>query len=191
MKNVLALSILFIAVITGCSGDSEPPVTESTPVVTPPAPTTPALDSALLDSIAMAQADSAVAAAVSGAPTTPPSTRSGGTPAGGTGPTIWDGVYTYAQANRGKQVAEDMCWQCHTEEVFGRPGLLAQYGNNLGGIFHHVSENMPFDNPGSLSYEEYASVIAYMLSLTNAPGGDRELPATAAGLEAIRVTPRP
>jgi S-disulfanyl-L-cysteine oxidoreductase SoxD len=45
---------------------------------------------------------------------------------------------------------------------------------------------MPQDRPGSLSAEEYADVVAYILRLNGRPAGERELPADAALLARMR-----
>jgi hypothetical protein len=45
---------------------------------------------------------------------------------------------------------------------------------------------MPRDDPGSLTAEEYAAVVAYMLRLNGRPPGERELPADAEALARMR-----
>jgi hypothetical protein len=45
---------------------------------------------------------------------------------------------------------------------------------------------MPQDRPGSLSAEEYAAIVAYLLQLNGRAAGDRELPADEALLGRMR-----
>ena len=52
-----------------------------------------------------------------------------------------------------------------------------------------VSVTMPDGDPGSLSPDEFASVLAFVLRETGYPAGDEELPADAAALEGIRIEP--
>jgi hypothetical protein len=56
----------------------------------------------------------------------------------------------------------------------------------VGHLFQHISTAMPQDRPGSLSAEEYASVVAYFLQLNGRAAGDRELPADAELLGRMR-----
>jgi cytochrome c5 len=165
-------------------------VTDGLPIEIPEAPSQAAIDSAAVaDSIAQAQADSIAAAAATPAPSTP--TGSGSTPAGGTGGTIWDGVYNTAQANYGKAIYDEVCSICHTLDQWQDPGVLTRHGNTLGGLFGFISDQMPQSEPGSLVPEDYAAVIAYMLSLNGVPAGNRELPTTYQAMDRIRVVPRP
>jgi len=192
MKMVGLIAVGMVFSIAGC-GDSPPPVSDVLPVETPEVPSQAALDSAAVaDSIARAQADS-IAAAEAAVTTTPsPSTPSASTPtAGGAAGTIWDGVYTTAQASYGKEVYDDVCSLCHTLDQWQDPGVLTRHGNTLGGLFGFISDQMPQSEPGSLMAEDYAAVIAYMLSMNGIPAGNRELPMTYAAMDRIRVVPRP
>jgi len=46
----------------------------------------------------------------------------------------------------------------------------------VGSLFEHVSTKMPQNRPGSLSDQEYADVVAYLLQINGRPAGERELP---------------
>jgi hypothetical protein len=46
---------------------------------------------------------------------------------------------------------------------------------------------MPKTEPGSLSKEEYASIVAYLLKLNGMPAGKQPLPADTAALGKIRI----
>ena len=50
---------------------------------------------------------------------------------------------------------------------------------------------MPFDSPGSLTPEQYADVIAYMLSANKYPAGDKELAHEVAPLQQIQIVAAP
>ncbi len=50
-------------------------------------------------------------------------------------------------------------------------------------------ETMPEDDPGSLSAQEYADVLAYILQLNDLPAGGVELPADPVLLEAVSLAP--
>ncbi len=87
------------------------------------------------------------------------------------------GVYTAAQAERGIAVYRSKCASCHapnrfTDEFF----YLSFAGKPLWEMFDVISDSMPEDNPGSLTREQYADVIAYLLQLNKFPPGDTDLP---------------
>jgi cytochrome c5 len=169
-------------------------VSDELPAETTEVPSQAALDSAAVaDSIAQAQAvaDSIAAAEAATTAATPSSSSGSSTPAAGAAGTIWEGVYTTAQANTGREVYNDVCSLCHTLDQWQDPGVLTRHGNTLGGLFGFISDQMPQSEPGSLFPEDYAAVVAYMLSMNGVPAGNRELPTTYAAMDRIRVTPRP
>ena len=73
---------------------------------------------------------------------------------------IWDGVYTDAQATRGKALYSESCASCHGGELTGgemAPPLaggefMAGWdGLTIGDLFERVRISMPQNAPGSLS----------------------------------------
>ncbi len=120
--------------------------------------------------------------------------------------TIWDGVYTRAQAEQGMQVTRGACGLCHGTRLNGAPDdndmvpgppLARAYfirewnGRTLGSVFSYSRATMPKANPGFLSDEEYAAIIAYMLQASGAPAGQTELPADPQALGYIMIEPQP
>ncbi len=100
---------------------------------------------------------------------------------------IWQGVYTVAQATRGEEVFVRECVQCHSD----KPGQTAGDGavpslvgedfrfrwtdTSLVDLFDSISQTMPSAAPNSLSLQEYAAVTAYLLMLNGYPAGAAEL----------------
>ena len=98
------------------------------------------------------------------------------------------GVYTQAQADRGKKVFEAKCTACHdTARFTGDQFLDAWAGKPLKDVFDIASGTMPEDNPGSLKQEEYADIMAYFLHLNGFATGDADLPASAAAMANIQI----
>lgn len=98
------------------------------------------------------------------------------------------GVFTREQANRGRDVYAGMCQSCHaasshTGEIFA--GFWA--GKTVGDLFAYIAEKMPKNEPGSLSREEYADVVAHLLRLNGMPAGYDELPTDSIALQHIRI----
>jgi len=98
------------------------------------------------------------------------------------------GVYTAAQAERGKKTFGEKCSGCHEPSRFsGDTFHEAWDGKALKEIWDIASGTMPEDNPGSLKQQEYGDILAYFLSLNEYPTGDAELQGNAAAMAAIKV----
>ena len=97
------------------------------------------------------------------------------------------GVYTAEQAAHGKDVYAASCISCH-----------AGMGNHTGPVFRirwggyslqelnsFISTNMPKNDPGTLSPDDYIAVIAYLMQLNKMPAGKTALPVDTTALKAI------
>lgn len=117
---------------------------------------------------------------------------------------IWDGVFTAEQAARGEE-AYDACTRCHGRRLNGaaddpdmkstpplaRAAFLRDWdGRTLATLFEFNRTTMPQNNPGSLSDQEYVDLIAYMLSISEVPAGDTELPPDPTALGRIVIENR-
>jgi S-disulfanyl-L-cysteine oxidoreductase SoxD len=103
-------------------------------------------------------------------------------------PTIYAGVYTAAQANRGQQVQERDCSSCHAPADWATGRTLAAHaGSSVYDLLEHLRATMPLDGPGRLSTQEYTDVLAFIFQLNGLPAGSRELPADEVALDDIRV----
>lgn len=101
------------------------------------------------------------------------------------------GVYTTAQAERGKKTFDETCTACHNPERFVGADFVRHWaGQPLSGLWGAVNA-MPEDNPGSLPPEEYADIIAYMLSLNSYPAGAAELAGTAEAMKSVTFDQKP
>lgn len=100
-----------------------------------------------------------------------------------------NGVYTEDQAKRGYDVYAGMCRSCHAGlGNHSGPVFRAHWGGKpLSELFNYMVDQMPKDNPGSLSYDDYTIVIAYLLKLNGMPAGSKELPADYDALARIRL----
>ena len=106
-------------------------------------------------------------------------------PAGGK--STAEGVYTEEQAARGEKVQVEVCSMCHSpKEDWTRDGFLQAWtGKPVKDLFHNIRETMPEDMPGSLSRQQYADVVAYILKLNGMPTGSAELKADDESLSTI------
>lgn len=103
--------------------------------------------------------------------------------------TIWDGVYTNAQAARGQALTQSNCSTCHNAGEWTSSHFGTMWsGKPLQALHQFLREAMPLNAPGKLSPSEYSDIVAYMLKLNGVPAGQKELPAETAALSRIQVT---
>jgi mono/diheme cytochrome c family protein len=110
------------------------------------------------------------------------------------GRSVWDGVYNPAQAKRGGQVYSVSCQNCHGDALQGDgtataltgPAFMADFnGVTLGEMLDRTRTTMPDDNPGTMSRQQIADVLTYVLSVNKFPAGAAELPTQAEVLNQI------
>jgi len=108
---------------------------------------------------------------------------------------VWDGVYTEEQANRGGPLYSQACARCHGPDLTGgetAPALTSgEFKTNWSGLsvddlFERIKVSMPQDSPGSLSRQQTADILAFVLSKGGFPAGARELAREAEVLKGIR-----
>ena len=107
----------------------------------------------------------------------------------------WDGIYTDAQAKRGEATYTEFCATCHGGDLSGgemAPSLVGgEFASNwndlsLGELFERMRISMPQNAPGSLSRQQDADILAFMLSKAGFPAGEIELAREAEVLKQIR-----
>ena len=112
--------------------------------------------------------------------------------------TVWDGVYTEGQAERGRIAYTEACSGCHAADLRGdntSPSLVGMSftflwgGATLGALFERVQEMMPPDRPGSLAAETYRDILAFVLSSNSYPQGNKELGSDDLGQILITSSP--
>jgi quinoprotein glucose dehydrogenase len=108
--------------------------------------------------------------------------------------TVWDGVYNEAQAKRGEAIFVDACSNCHGRTLEGADmtpaltggGFMANWdGLSVGDLTDRIRVSMPLDRPGSLSRQDNADVVAYILRFNQFPAGKEELPRDTLALKQI------
>jgi mono/diheme cytochrome c family protein len=109
---------------------------------------------------------------------------------------VWDGVYTQEQSNRGSATYGQQCARCHGESLTGAdeaPALaggafLANWDSlTVGDLFERIRISMPADRPGKLNREQIADIVSYLLSFNRFPAGKSELERQTEVLKEIRI----
>ena len=97
------------------------------------------------------------------------------------------GVYTIEQAMRGQDTYLGNCKSCHTPESHAGPTFQSAWGGRpLVELYQYLRDRMPKSEPGSLSSEEYADILAYLLRLNRMPSGNNELAPDEKVMQGIR-----
>ena len=117
--------------------------------------------------------------------------------------TIWDGVYTKEQADRGRAAYTETCSYCHGQGLTGgevdgevAPDLkgvyfILRWNGSLSDLFIKIDDSMPKDDPGAVSSEDTADIIAYLLQSNQAQAGASEIPPDREKVKDILVTKKP
>jgi S-disulfanyl-L-cysteine oxidoreductase SoxD len=111
---------------------------------------------------------------------------------------VWSGVFTQAQDKRGAAIYNRECSTCHGETLKGGEGAPALTGSEfnatwngqtLGDLFDRIRQTMPAppEQPGKLTPQQNADVVAHILSVNGFPAGPTELPADSDPLKQIRI----
>lgn len=106
------------------------------------------------------------------------------------------GVYTAEQAQLGKSIYEKECAICHGESLEGKGKNAPLSGNaflrkwtdqTMADLFMKTNTTMPASSPGTLTPDETARVLAYVLHMNKFPAGKSELPTDPDALGAIVI----
>lgn len=109
---------------------------------------------------------------------------------------VWDAVYTDAQAARGAALFDRECASCHGPSGAGGSmapalvgiGFSANYdGQTVGDLFDRNRTTMPVGREGELSAQQNADIIAFILQVNKFPAGAVELPSVGMTLKQIAI----
>ena len=101
--------------------------------------------------------------------------------------TVNDGIFTAEQVSAGQVVYESQCKTCHNKRFY-RDTLRSWNNQPLLYLWETIMGTMPADRPGSLMFEEYTDVIAFILHEQGFPAGDTRLDPDN-GMDHISIMP--
>jgi S-disulfanyl-L-cysteine oxidoreductase SoxD len=109
---------------------------------------------------------------------------------------VWSGVYTAAEADRGMAVYARHCGRCHGDDLgVGRAYPLTGErfmdhweAHTLEHLFRVIRDTMPRDDAGSVDVNEKREVMAYLLQQNGFPAGKAELAHDDDGLATVLIT---
>jgi len=124
-------------------------------------------------------------------------------------PSVWDGIYTIAQADRGQKLYQQYCANCHGQYLEGTaedPLIALNYPHlagrgkpplagwefrenwtamSVGDLYERFRISMPQNAIGSLTGQQNADILAYVVSRNGYPSGAQELAPNKADLDRI------
>lgn len=101
---------------------------------------------------------------------------------------VRQGVYTAAQAERGRRLFDERCLSCHQPDQYVGEGFLKSWaGQTADSLFDLLRTTMPQDNPGSLKPQAYVDLLAYLFQLNGLPPGQTELKAVSRTLRLVVI----
>jgi mono/diheme cytochrome c family protein len=114
---------------------------------------------------------------------------------------VLDGIYTEAQAARGEKVYTENCATCHGPKLEGTstagptlsgPDFTSGWKDmSAGALLSKINQDMPSNAPGTLTPEQYADVMSFILSVNKYPKGQAELPTDPNALKAVKMAAAP
>ncbi|MCY4661081.1 MAG: c-type cytochrome [Acidobacteria bacterium] len=100
------------------------------------------------------------------------------------GRTVWDGVYSEEQAERGRTAYARHCASCHAADLSGSlearplagPRFMQDWSEDtVDTLYTRVRNLMPFDDPATLPDDIYLDSVAYILRHNGFPAGELDL----------------
>jgi cytochrome c5 len=112
-------------------------------------------------------------------------------------PTIWSGVYTQAEADRGKQTSARLCSRCHGTDLKGKstaPGLTgAKFFDRwndlrLVDVIAYIQGAMPREHEFFVSADATREIVGFMLQQSGIPPGTEPISRDVKVLNEILIT---
>jgi cytochrome c5 len=108
---------------------------------------------------------------------------------------VWEGVYTVAQADRGKAAYARHCSRCHGDDPANSRNPLsgdrfAEHweSRTLADLFHRIRDTMPPGQAFTVGEADKLDALAYLLQQNGFPEGRAELPSDGDALATIQIT---
>jgi mono/diheme cytochrome c family protein len=112
------------------------------------------------------------------------------------GKSVWDGVFTKEQADRGAVAFKAACSECHGNDLAGdgfAPALTGSefMGNwndlSVGDLFERIRVSMPPSGPSAVTPAQKADIVAHILNASRFPTGSTELEPKTEVLKGIKI----
>ena len=99
------------------------------------------------------------------------------------------GVFSQAQANRGRDQFRSMCTECHTAGEFSDQTFKVKWSRRtVFDLYEFIHTAMPDDAPGILTPAQAVDLTAYILEMNGFEPGSRQMQPDQAALDAISLS---
>jgi len=113
-------------------------------------------------------------------------------------PSVWSGVYTAAQADRGKGVYARHCSRCHGDDLAanrnyplaGERFMDHWEAHTLEHLFRRIRDSMPPGEAATVGANDKRDAMAYVLQQNGFPAGSAELSHDDDQLATVQITGR-
>ena len=116
---------------------------------------------------------------------------------------VWDSVFTTAQAARGDSIYKAGCKNCHgdalqggstpdfgdSKPLVGEPFMGDYQGQTLADLYDKIFNDMPANKPKTLDKQVIVDVMAHILNQNHFPAGPKELVADHDQLNDVKIVP--
>lgn len=97
-------------------------------------------------------------------------------------------LYTEEQATSGAALFTKVCVECHELSDYTGEKFRAKWtGQTMYDLYEQIRTKMPDDKPGSLTREEYADALAYILKQNKLPAGTTKIAPDSAAMSAVKL----
>lgn len=113
-------------------------------------------------------------------------------------PTVWDRIFSEAQAARGEAIYKKTCSVCHRDDLTGYesdgPPLRGSdfwvrwRQQRVGDMLTELQQSMPMSNPGSVPVEQFVDILAFVFKVNGVPLGTTDLVADPKVLDSVMIT---
>jgi quinoprotein glucose dehydrogenase len=109
---------------------------------------------------------------------------------------VWDGVFSKEQADRGAAAFKANCSECHGDDLAGdgfAPALTGSdfMGNwtdlTVGDLFERIRISMPPSGPSAVPPDQKADIVAHILEANKFPAGTGVLEPKTETLKQIKI----
>ena len=98
------------------------------------------------------------------------------------------GLFSQAQANRGRDRFRSMCTECHTAGEFSDQTFKNKWSRrSVGDLYEFIHTAMPDDAPGILTEAQAVDLTTYILEMNGFEPGSRQMQPDPAALDAISL----
>lgn len=112
------------------------------------------------------------------------------------GKSVWDGVFSKEQADRGAAAYKAACSECHGNDLAGDGFAPALQGSDfmgnwnelsVGDLYERIRISMPPSGPAGVTPAQKADIVSHILNVNKFPAGSAELEPKTEVLKGIKI----